>query len=390
MDVTDVRFFRGCSYFPNVYLCSSNEGSFPCIHQWGSRRRPSHGFPRDDQHSTSSCQVRLSLILLCGHQLTESILRRSSSPSSILGATQPVLSSVSSILRDVQAFESSPPSQAPPINPADLQALKERASSSLKSLTNAVKEFATSQGLSPVGLVDGAVSDLSASVVGLFKLLGVKRTDKGVDFKSVTVKEAIGEESFGTNGGEPTSYSFNNSNHPFGRSGSRQSSGSVSGMSTYDEPEDSPAVAQVALKRAMLLSDGNPGNRLTSTSSVGSAFDLERKTSSVRAERNGGGGNSAAFGQVLIEQEDENEEEVEVDEDKAWEELKVPAPSPLAFRLFVVPLITPCLASVSTAILGNPIRRAYPIHPDPSDLHPNRRDDDRPSRTHVLRDRRRL
>lgn len=90
-----------------------------------------------------------------------------------------VLDAVTSIVDDARAYDLRQRSdQDPPIDYAHIENLCERAEATLSNLVTASKTHATSYGLSPVSLLDAALSHVSASVTELAKLLLIRRSPR--------------------------------------------------------------------------------------------------------------------------------------------------------------------------------------------------------------------
>ena len=90
-----------------------------------------------------------------------------------------VVDAVSSIVEDARSYDLRQRSdQDPPIDYAHIENLCERAEATLSNLVTATKTHATSYGLSPVSLLDAALSHVSASVTELAKLLLIRRSPR--------------------------------------------------------------------------------------------------------------------------------------------------------------------------------------------------------------------
>ena len=338
--------------------------------------------PRTEDHLPASSNGALADVHVTAFQTSIDGLitaARSTTPTSVLGAMKPVITAMANLSADIQTFEDRPLSSKGHVDSAALQSLKDRSTQNLNTLTHSAKEFALSYGLSPISLLDAAASELAANVVGLFKLLGIRRANKKDLERSESQATLGGSMQNGTNGttlanGSAGSYS-NGPSYPsaastsYGTMGppasttrrapppsssSRRPDSAASDATDRYDPRSSTGTARPdpPPSSANLSSRMDP-RRMTSTSSIGSAFDLERKpsvTGSAAGEehsRRGGGernppswesGRISAGGMrglVVEEREEaerdggreeeleEDEEEDERDGDRAWGELKV-------------------------------------------------------------------
>lgn len=277
---------------------------------------------------------------------------------------KPVINAMSNISLDVQAFEDRPPAARVHVDMFALQSLKERSSQNLNILTHSAKEFGMSYGLSPISLLDAAASDLAACVVQLFRLLGIRRADKKEVERSEGATNSASSSSVYVNGNANGSSSYGRDTPRVATIASNRrpiSTASNDSESTdrYD-PRDSTGTARgdPAPSQANLSSRMDP-RRMTSTSSIGSAFDLERKPSTTGTDsgsvsggsRRGterslgswdeGGRTSSSNGFLppALEERDESErgggeeeEELDDDGDRAWAELKVSSLSSFSRR----------------------------------------------------------
>ncbi len=101
---------------------------------------------------------------------------RSSEPSSVIEHIKSVVLSVRGITQDVDDASSSDGKPSPAHNK-----LKARISATANNLITAAKNFATSNGLSPVSLLDAAASHLSAAVVELVRAVKIRPTQDTED-----------------------------------------------------------------------------------------------------------------------------------------------------------------------------------------------------------------
>jgi hypothetical protein len=266
---------------------------------------------------------------------------------------KPVIHALSSISSDVQTFEARPASHRSHVDPIALASLKDRSTTSLTTLTQRAREFAMSYGLSPVGLLDVAAGDLSGEVVGLVKLLGIRRAEKSGEMGMGESGDAVDEETAagrsmssetGYSNGSSTSHStqvsssFNNRSHsPTSSSSSSSTTGynNNNNNNPYDPStlrnSNSTARNQPASSSFPPSSRGGPFDapdnyRHTATSSIGSAFDLERKPSVANTafESVGGGEDEEELKDHQMRRDSTDDEEQ--DGDSAWNELKVRPP----------------------------------------------------------------
>ena len=326
--------------------------------------------PRTEDHLPASANGALADVHVTAFQTSIDGLitaARSTTPTSVLGAMKPVITAMANISIDVQTFEDRPHAARVHVDLSSLQSLKDRSSQNLNTLTHAAKEFALSYGLSPISLLDAAASELAANVVGLFKLLGIRRADKK-EVERLESQQAAGSSTRqnGTNGSSSyangTTSSSSNSN-PYGAgpssrapppSSSRRPDSQASDTTDrYDARSSSGTARPDPPPSSANLSSRMDPRRMTSTSSIGSAFDLERKpsmTGSAAGDEHGGrraldrnqqswesraSGGMGGFQAPLVEERDEGErddgeEELEEDGDgdRAWDELKVSLSAP--------------------------------------------------------------
>lgn len=98
---------------------------------------------------------------------------RSNAPSNVLTPMKSVIGAVSSIVKDAREFD---PRSRDDVDLETVQSLCDRTEATLSNLVTAARTHATSYGLSPVSLLDAALSHVSASVTELTKLLFVRRS----------------------------------------------------------------------------------------------------------------------------------------------------------------------------------------------------------------------
>ncbi|KAL7412917.1 hypothetical protein BDY24DRAFT_391588 [Mrakia frigida] len=317
--------------------------------------------PRTEDHLPASSTGALADINVTAFQTSIDGLitaARSTTPTSVLGAMKPVIGAMANISLDVQAFEDRPPSSRIHVDMSALQSLKDRSTQNLNILTHSAKEFAMSYGLSPISLLDAAASELAANVVGLFKLLGIRRADKKEVERLMeqAPKGGLYSDGNGSSSSIATSRPTAVAREGGGPSTRRPDSTASNQSGTTDryDARSSTGTARgdPAPSSANLSSRMDP-RRMTSTSSIGSAFDLERKPSTTGTDSgsvggggggrrvldrnmgswdsrasNGGGGGGFQPPTSLLEERDESdrdeeeEEELDDDGDRAWVELK--------------------------------------------------------------------
>ncbi|BGO96598.1 Cell polarity protein [Rhodotorula toruloides ATCC 204091] len=128
---------------------------------------------------------------------------RSKEPTSILPAARAVVNACEKIDVDVQAIPHSRLASLPPSDQDLVESLKAKINATLSNLMTAVKNHATSFGVSPVSLVDAAASHLATTVVELVRILKIRRTTGGSSGRtrdSLDPSAAFGGGSF-RNGG---------------------------------------------------------------------------------------------------------------------------------------------------------------------------------------------
>ena len=86
-----------------------------------------------------------------------------------------LVKAVTSITDDLRSFEQSSTRQRGGLEEESVKALRERLDATLSNLTAAVKNHATSHGLSPVSLVDAAASHVSAAVIASVTAVQMRR-----------------------------------------------------------------------------------------------------------------------------------------------------------------------------------------------------------------------
>lgn len=99
---------------------------------------------------------------------------RSTTPSNVLVSMKSVVLATTLVTDDVAKFEQSGTAQLSPDESEQLDQLKPKISTSLNNLITACRNHASSQGMSPVSLLDAAASHVSTTIVDLVKLLKVR------------------------------------------------------------------------------------------------------------------------------------------------------------------------------------------------------------------------
>ncbi|KAJ3413524.1 component of the polarisome [Chytridiales sp. JEL 0842] len=101
---------------------------------------------------------------------------RSETPTSVLVAMKAIVIACKNITEDTEAYESASKSLQDE-DKERLEDVKNKLSSSLTNLMAAAKNHATSYGSSPVSLLEGAATNLTATIVELVKLLKIKENN---------------------------------------------------------------------------------------------------------------------------------------------------------------------------------------------------------------------
>lgn len=89
-----------------------------------------------------------------------------------------VVNAVTSIVEDIRMFERRPRRDRAEIDSDTLRALQDRLEATLSNLVSASKTHATSNGMSPVSLLDAAASHVSSTVTEIGKTLCVRKATK--------------------------------------------------------------------------------------------------------------------------------------------------------------------------------------------------------------------
>jgi hypothetical protein len=103
---------------------------------------------------------------------------RSNAPTRVLTPMKTVVNAVTNIIDDVRAFERRPQRDRNDADLDTLRSLRERAEVTLSNLVAATRTHATSNGLSPVSLLDAAASHVSASVTEVGKIVYLRKATK--------------------------------------------------------------------------------------------------------------------------------------------------------------------------------------------------------------------
>lgn len=120
-----------------------------------------------------------------------------------------VVDAVSAIIEDARSYDLRQRAAADvPVDYAAVENLCDRAQATLSNLVTATKTHATSYGLSPVSLLDAALSHVSASVTELAKLLLIKRSPRDAG------DDSINSLSNGRYGGSSTTQNTGYSREP--------------------------------------------------------------------------------------------------------------------------------------------------------------------------------
>ncbi|KAG8829878.1 component of the polarisome [Serendipita sp. 399] len=143
-------------------------------------QKPKH----DDHLPTSRTGAIQDMHITAFQSAADSLLSagRSEAPSRVLNPMKEVVDAVSAIIEDARSYDFSQRSeQEPPVDWATVDNLCDRTQATLSNLVTASKTHATSYGLSPVSLLDAALSHVSASVTELAKLLLIRSSSKQFD-----------------------------------------------------------------------------------------------------------------------------------------------------------------------------------------------------------------
>ena len=109
-----------------------------------------------------------------------------------------VIDAVASIVEDARGFD---PRSRDDVDLETVQSLCDRTEATLGNLVTATRTHATSYGLSPVSLLDAALSHVSASVTELTKLLLVRRSTASAQGQSPVVSPSQTTEGLAALGG---------------------------------------------------------------------------------------------------------------------------------------------------------------------------------------------
>ncbi|RXW21310.1 hypothetical protein EST38_g4543 [Candolleomyces aberdarensis] len=103
---------------------------------------------------------------------------RSNAPTRVLTPMKTVVNAVTNIVDDVRAFERRPQRDRNDADLDTLRSLRERTEVTLSNLVAATRTHATSNGLSPVSLLDAAASHVSASITEIGKIVCLRKATK--------------------------------------------------------------------------------------------------------------------------------------------------------------------------------------------------------------------
>ncbi|TFK23690.1 cell polarity protein [Coprinopsis marcescibilis] len=101
---------------------------------------------------------------------------RSNAPTRVLAPMKTVVNAVTNIIDDARAFERRPIDREVDLDA--LKALRERAEATLGNLTAASRTHATSNGMSPVSLLDAAASHVSSCITEISRLVRIRKSTK--------------------------------------------------------------------------------------------------------------------------------------------------------------------------------------------------------------------
>lgn len=101
---------------------------------------------------------------------------RSNEHSNVISPMRHVVYSASSIAEDLRAFEQRSPAERQGTDDESVKLGRERIEATLSNLVAAIKNHATSHGLSPVSLVDAAASHVSSAVIGSINLVSLRKS----------------------------------------------------------------------------------------------------------------------------------------------------------------------------------------------------------------------
>lgn len=101
---------------------------------------------------------------------------RSNEHSNVISPMRHVVYSASSIADDLRAFEQRSPPERQGTDDESVKLGRERIEATLSNLVAAIKNHATSHGLSPVSLVDAAASHVSSAVIASINLVSLRKS----------------------------------------------------------------------------------------------------------------------------------------------------------------------------------------------------------------------
>ncbi|KAI0031844.1 hypothetical protein K488DRAFT_78811 [Vararia minispora EC-137] len=112
---------------------------------------------------------------------------RSNDPLQVLSPMKTVISAVTTIIENLRSLAQDPAALVQSgIQPDELESLRDRAEATLGNLVAAVKTHATSEGMSPVSLLDAAASHVAAAVTDIGRTVHIRRTDANEDDEFMT------------------------------------------------------------------------------------------------------------------------------------------------------------------------------------------------------------
>lgn len=134
--------------------------------------------PITDDHMPASVDGKIADVHVTAFQSSIDDLlavARSSQPTGVLQAMKGVVEAINDISEDVRQYEAEPSEE---VDSFRLSECKHQSTATLNALMQAARNHAMSSGLSPISLLDGAASHVSANVVEMIKLLKIRKTVK--------------------------------------------------------------------------------------------------------------------------------------------------------------------------------------------------------------------
>ncbi|KDQ55017.1 hypothetical protein JAAARDRAFT_195904 [Jaapia argillacea MUCL 33604] len=134
----------------------------------------------DDQLPTSSDGGVLDIHVTAFVTAIDTLLKegRSNSPTRVLMPMKAVVNAVTAIVDDLRKFERRPAQERMEIDLEALRALRDRAEATLSNLVAVSKTHATSNGMSPVSLLDAAASHVSLTITDIGKTVCIRKATK--------------------------------------------------------------------------------------------------------------------------------------------------------------------------------------------------------------------